>query len=220
MIDPISFKLFLGAALVLVLAPGPDSLLVLSRSLFGGWRVGWIASAGITTGNVMHAALAAAGISAVIAASPVLFDALRIAGALYLLWIGGRALQAAWRSWKQHHAPPLPETARPAGRGWRRIFVHAFFTNLLNPKIILFYLAFIPQFVNPAIGPVALQTFVYGITLTAMGLVYLLAVSVIAAGSARRFVQSPRFAAILDGVAGILFIGFALRLFLTERKLA
>lgn len=216
-IDPHLFQLYLVAAVILVLIPGPDSLLVLGRSLFDGRRAGWITAMGTMTGNVLHASLAAAGVSALVAASPALFDGLRLAGAAYLAWLGLRSLREAHRTWRSNGDAALPA---PSPAGARRAFTHAFVTNLLNAKVILFYLAFVPQFVAPALGSVALQTFILGIVLTLMGWLYHLALAALAAGAAHRVARSRRFRAALDGVAGLLFLGFAVRLFLTERRLA
>ena len=214
-IDTHLFQLFLVAAVVLVLLPGPDSFLILSRGLFNGRLQGWIAALGTTTGNVVHAILAAIGVSAIIAASPWMFDALRIAGAAYLVLLGAKALHAAVTTWRRGHGP----VACPVGpMGWRSIFVQAALTNLLNPKVILFYLAFVPQFVQPALGSVGLQTMVLGLTLAGMALVYHLVLAALAAGAARRVLQSHRFRAVLNAVAGLMFVGFAIRLFLTERR--
>jgi threonine/homoserine/homoserine lactone efflux protein len=130
-IDPQLFQLYLVAAVVLILAPGPDSLLVVSRGMFGGRRAGWVTAAGTTTGNVTHAALAAAGVSAVVAASPALFDALRLAGAGYLAWLGAKALRDAARAWRSAAGSFLPAVPLATGR---RAFAHAFLTNLLNPR--------------------------------------------------------------------------------------
>ncbi len=218
-LDPHLFQLYLVAAAVLVLIPGPDTLLVLGRSLFEGRRAGWVTAMGTMTGNVLHAALAAAGVSALVAASPALFDGLRLAGAAYLAWLGLKSLREARRAWRSGDGdaaavPPLP----PAGA--RRAFAHAFVTNLLNAKVILFYLAFVPQFVAPALGSVALQTFALGLVLTLMGWLYHLALAALAAGAARRVAASRRFRAAVEGAAGLLFLGFAVRLFLTERRFA
>lgn len=217
-IDAHLFQLYLVAAVILVLIPGPDTLLVLGRSLFEGRQAGWITAAGIVTGNVVHAILAAAGVSALIAASPALFDALRLAGAAYLAWLGIRSLQAAWAIGRSGAAGPTLTPPRPAGT--RRVFAHALTTNLLNAKVILFYLAFVPQFVAPALGSVALQTFLLGLVLTAMGWLYHLSLATLAARAAAHLAGSRRFRAAIDGVAGLLFLGFALRLFLTERRFA
>jgi threonine/homoserine/homoserine lactone efflux protein len=216
-VEPHLFQLYLIAAVVLILIPGPDSLLVLSRSLFDGRRAGWITAAGTTMGNVAHATLAAAGISAVIAASPELFYTLRLAGAGYLAWLGLRSLRVAWQAWRSGSDRPLLSLA-PASA--RRAFSHAFLTNLLNPKVVLFYLAFVPQFVSPGAGSIALQTLLLGLILAFLAWLYHLALAALAAGAAQRVMNSRGFRAAIDGMAGLLFIGFAARLFLTERRFA
>lgn len=217
LLDPDLLKLYLVAAVVLVLAPGPDSLLVLTRSVADGRRAGFVSTAGIMLGNLVHATAASAGISALIAGAPALFDLLRLAGSCYLAWLGAKAIlgaRAAWRSAGRGELPAAP--ARRPGR----TFVHALLTNLLNPKIILFYLAFVPQFVAPALGHVALQTFLLGALLAVMGAAYMIGLTVLGAGAAQRAFRSGKVRAALDGAAGLIFLGFALRLFLTERKFA
>lgn len=215
-LDPHLLTLYLVAATVLVIAPGPDSLLVLSRGVTGGRRTGIIATVGITVGNVIHASLAAAGISALIAASPMLFDVLRYAGAGYLVWIGVQSLRAAWAARRAGATPAMP----PPPPGARAVFVQALGTNLLNPKVILFQLAFVPQFVAPDLGHVAAQTFILGVILAAMGFVYLCAVAAAGAKAARAILASRTLRAGLDALAGVLFLGFAVRLLLTERRIA
>lgn len=216
-LDPHLVQLYLVAATVLVLAPGPDSLLVLSRSITDGRNAGVVATIGITVGNVVHSILAAAGISALIAASPALFDLLRYAGGAYLGWIGARALWSAITSRSADDGSvERPADSAPA----HRVFLQALLTNLLNPKVILFYLAFVPQFVAPMLGHVAVQTFVLGSILAGLGCIYLLGVAALSAGAARRVLSNARVKAVLDGVAGVLFLGFALRLLLTDRRIA
>lgn len=212
------FQIYLLAAVILVLIPGPDSLLIASRSAFEGRRAGFIAAAGTTAGNVAHAVMASLGISAVIAASPALFDAVRYAGAVYLVWIGAKSLIQAYRCWRAGRDNiPLESLMRATAA---RNFVHAFLTNLLNPKVVLFYLAFVPQFVSPMAGSVGLQTLLLGLVLAFVAWIYHLGLATFVAGAARRFVENGRVRAVLDTIAGVLFLGFAARLFLTERQAA
>lgn len=215
-LDPHLLSLYLVAAVVLVLAPGPDSLLVLSRAIGDGRRAGLVAALGITAGSLLHAVMAAVGVSALIAASPALFDAMRWAGGGYLAWIGAKALKAAWNARRDGAARP----AAPESAGDRRVFAQALLTNLLNPKVILFQLAFVPQFAAPALGHVAMQILLLGAIHAALGGLYLCGVAAAASGAARRILASPRFRAALDAAAGLLFLGFALRLLLTERRVA
>lgn len=217
-LDPHLVQLYLIAVCVLVLAPGPDSLLVLTRSIADGRRAGVIATLGISIGNLIHTLLAAAGISALIAASPALFDVLRYAGGGYLAWIGARSLWSVWTS-RGKAGGEAPATA-PDSTRLPAVFAQALLTNLLNPKVILFQLAFVPQFIAPALGHVAFQTFILGNLITLLGAAYLTGVAALSSGAARRVLASERVRTALDGIAGVLFLGFALRLLLTDRKFA
>jgi RhtB (resistance to homoserine/threonine) family protein len=216
-LDPHLLQLYLIAVCVLVLAPGPDFLLVLTRSVADGRRAGVIATLGISLGNVIHALLAAIGVSALIAASPALFDALRFAGGGYLAWIGARSLWSAVASRADgaNGSAATSDSARASV-----VFTQALLTNLLNPKIILFQLAFVPQFVAPELGHVAAQIFLLGNLITVLGAAYLVGVAALSAGTARRVLSSQRMKTALDGLAGVLFLGFAVRLLLTDRKFA
>ncbi|NYZ11367.1 LysE family translocator [Azospirillum sp. RWY-5-1] len=215
-LDPQLLSLYLVAAVVLVLAPGPDSLLVLSRGINDGRRAGLVAALGITAGSLLHAVMAAVGVSAMIAASPRLFDTLRWAGGAYLAWIGVKALKAAWDARRAGAGGLMPtESAND-----RRVFAQALLTNLLNPKVILFQLAFVPQFVAPALGHVALQIVLLGAIHAVLGGIYLSGIAAAASGAARRALSSQTMRVVLDAVAGALFLGFALRLLLTQRSTA
>ncbi len=216
-IDPHLFQLYLVAVIILILIPGPDFLLVLGRSLFDGKRAGWTAIAGITLGTFTHSTLAAAGISAVVAASPALFQGLKTAGAAYLAFLGVKALIAARHHWKHHGAAGA--VRQDAGLDARRIFTQALVTNLLNAKVILFYLAFLPQFVAPQLGHVALQMFIMGQMVAIIGGLYLLVIAAFAARAADRIAANRWFRAGVEALSGVIFLGFALRLFMTERKL-
>lgn len=217
-LDPHLLHLYLIAVCVLVLAPGPDFLLVLTRSVADGRRAGVIATLGISLGNVVHALLAAVGVSALIAASPALFDALRFVGGGYLAWIGARSLWSAVVS--RADGADAPAAATSDSTRDSVVFTQALLTNLLNPKIILFQLAFVPQFVAPELGHVAVQIFLLGNFITLLGAAYLTGVAALCAGTARRVLSSQRMKTALDGLAGVLFLGFALRLLLTDRKFA
>lgn len=202
--DPQLFLAFLVATWVLILTPGPDMLFVIGQTLSGGARRGWAAVFGIVTGAMVHIALAASGVAALLAAAPALFDALRVAGALYLLWLAQGALRAAWRGGAKL------EAAAPA----RAAFRDGLVTNLTNPKVILFFLAFLPQFVDPERAPAWLQMVILGplVPLMAMPLY-----GVLIAGADRAAARLSRFARWLDGLAGLLFLVLGLRLLLASR---
>lgn len=213
-IDPQLLLAFLAAATVLTITPGPDTMLVLASSTTGGPRAGVAATLGIATSLVLHAALAALGISALVAASPVAFDVLRIAGALYLLWIGLVALYQ-FLAGLTNVAPPQTALAKPAL--WSA-YQRGVLSNALNPKVIIFYIAFLPQFANPELGNVPLQIFVLGTIHNAIGLVWLFALSVVSGRTAQAFSQNRRVRTWLDGLAGSIYILLAVRMLMLERK--
>ena len=135
------YWLFIATAVVLVLTPGQDTFFILGRSLTGGRSAGIAAALGITAGSIGHTLLAALGLSALLATSPYAFMAVKFAGAAYLIYIGVRALLS--------RAAGLPgERARDGADGWGPAFRQGVITNLLNPKVALFFLALMPQFIN------------------------------------------------------------------------
>lgn len=206
-VDPQLFLAYLLAAWVLILTPGPDMLFVLGQTLSGGQRHGWAAVAGIVTGAMGHVVLAASGVAALIAAHPALFDALRLLGALYLIWLGAGALRAAWRGQGGTLRPTAPT---------RAAFRDGLLTNLLNPKVILFFLAFLPQFVDPGRSPVWLQMLLLGPLLPLMALPVFAALIHLSHRAANRLATASGSGATrwLDGVAGTIFLGLGLRLLL------
>lgn len=151
--DAAAFSLFLAAAIVLAITPGPGIFYVLARSIKGGRREGYASAAGTAVGGLFHVVAAALGISAVLAASAETFTVVKYAGAAYLIYLGIRALTAP------DEAPELDETGQQ--RETRRVFFQGITTEILNPKTALFFLAFIPQFVNPR-GTVVLEFIVLG----------------------------------------------------------
>ncbi|MEM7428971.1 MAG: LysE family translocator, partial [Pseudomonadota bacterium] len=156
-LDPTLTAAYLVVALTVALSPGPDVLFVLANSMQHKMR-GAVASAlGIGAGSLLHAFAAAVGISALIAASPTAFDVLRYAGAAYLAYLGFQAL----RSW-YHGAGPAGSAGQVTETSALRVFQRALVTNILNPKVIVFYLALLPQFVSEALGHVGLQIFLLG----------------------------------------------------------
>jgi|YNPMSStandDraft_1061717.scaffolds.fasta_scaffold30199_2 threonine/homoserine/homoserine lactone efflux protein len=206
-VDPQLLAAYLLAVVVLILTPGPDMLFALGQTLAGGPRRGWAATGGIMLGAALHVAAAAAGVSAAIAASPTLFEALRLAGAGYLLWIGAQAIRGSLRG---GGVMIRPAEAR-AGLG--AAFRQGLLTNLTNPKVGLFFLAFLPQFVDPARAPVWLQMLLLGPLLPILALP---AYWGIIAGAARlaEVLRRGHAGRWLEGLAGLLFLGLALRLLL------
>ncbi|AHC99820.1 LysE family translocator [Leisingera methylohalidivorans] len=205
MIDPLSLLAFVPAALALNLTPGADMMFCLGQGLRSGRRAALAASAGITAGCMVHVVLAGLGLGALVAAVPGLFDVIRWAGVGYLLYL-------AWGAWRGGRAAATG-TAAPAARAFRAGFV----VNLTNPKVILFVLAFIPQFVVPGAGPVLGQFLIYGAVLSLGGFFINGLAGIFAGQAGGRLTGSPVFARWLGRVSGTIFAALAVRLAIMER---
>ena len=198
-LDPATVVSFLGAGILLNLTPGADVMFASASGLAGGPRSGIAAALGVALGGVFHTCLAAAGLAALLAASPLAFEALRYLGAAYLLYL---AVQA-WR------AGVARARSGPAGRG--RALRRGFVTNVLNPKVSLFVLAFLPQFTSPEAGPVWLQILALGLLFSATGFVVTAGYGVLAGVAGR---APGRGAGWLNKLAALVFCGLAARLLL------
>ncbi len=203
-VDPHLLLAYLAAAWVLILIPGPDTMFILGQTLAGGRRRGWMATAGITTGAFAQILAASFGLAALLAAAPGLFEAVRLAGAAYLAWLGIGALRAAWRG-DGGGGGLVP--AVPA----RRAYFQGMLTNLLNPKVALFFLAFLPQFVAPDRAAPWVQMLLLGPLLPLMALPFFAVVIAAADQAAARFARigAGRAGRWLNGAAGAIFLGLA-----------
>ncbi len=158
-----TLALFAAAALALVMVPGPNHLYVATRSLAEGPRAGLAAGLGVELGTLAHTAAAAIGVSALIASSAVAFDIVRYAGAAYLIVLGVRAL-------RDRGTVDLDEGAVASATPLRRAVAEGALVNILNPKVALFFLAFLPQFVDPDRGSPATQLLIFGATVSVIGM--------------------------------------------------
>ncbi|MCB6179161.1 LysE family translocator [Rhodobacter sp. Har01] len=204
-VDPLTLAAFIPAGLALNLTPGADMMFVLAQGLRGGPRAGMAANFGIAAGCVVHVAIAALGLAALLKAHPAAFEAIRWGGVGYLLWLAWNNLRAG---------PVRPGTA--AAMPLPRIFRDALVVNLLNPKVALFILAFLPQFVDPA-GPVLAQFVVLGLVFNLGGLLVNGAVALTAAGLGARLARSDGLSRGLGRVSGAILAALALRLAVMER---
>lgn len=203
---------FATAVFILNATPGVDFLLTVSRTLQGGVRAGLAAVAGINTGCVVHALVAAFGLAALLAVNPGAFRLIQWAGAVYLVWLGLGLPREAWRTGVMAAVTGLPE---PAPRSAWSDFRAGLLTNLLNPKVALFFLAFLPQFV-PAASPSKTASFLLlGLWFVLQAGLFSLTLVALAALLARLGSTGPT-RRVLNAVGGLLFIGLALRL-LRER---
>lgn len=204
-VDPLVLLAFLPAALALNLTPGADMMFTLGQGLKGGWKAGQAANLGIAAGGMVHVTLAALGLAAVIKAHPAAFEAVRWAGVGYLLWL-------AWKSLSAGPVRPAQVTRAPLGR----VFREALMVNLLNPKVILFILSFLPQFVDPA-RPVMPQFLTLGAVFCAGGLAVNGVVGGFAGGIGARLARSDILSRWLGRVSAGIFGLLALRLAVMER---
>ena len=174
--------LFATAALALIVIPGPNLIYITARSVAEGRRAGIASALGVEAGTLVHVVAAAFGLSALIASSATAFSALKYAGAAYLVYLGVRTLLA--------RDEPAAEAPDAAPVTLRRAFAEGALVNVLNPKVALFFLAFLPQFIDPDRGAMAVQVLVLGTVLlllgTALDLVYALAASWLGARLARK----------------------------------
>jgi threonine/homoserine/homoserine lactone efflux protein len=194
--------LFIGPALVLLLVPGPAVLYIFARSVEQGRLAGLVSILGIHTATLVHVAAAALGLSALLASSALAFSVVKYAGAAYLIWLGLKKL------FGRSEVAVVDVTVE--GNGHRRLFRDGFIVNLLNPKTALFFLAFLPQFVEADRGHVAMQIAVLGLLFTSLGIVtdgcYALAAGTVGnwLKRSRAYLEVERY------VSGVLFIGLGL----------
>lgn len=202
--------LFCGAALLMVLTPGPNMIYLISRSICQGRRAGVLSLFGVAAGFLVHMFAAAVGLTALFMAIPLAYELLKWAGALYLLYLAWQAVRPGARSPFQARDLPIDSP--------RRLFFMGFLTNVLNPKIAVFYLAIFPQFVSPAHGSVFAQSLLLGITQIGVSFSVNLCIVMFAARLALWFARSPHWLAAQRWVMGAVLAGLAVRLALEPRR--
>ena len=210
MLDLTQLLPFLAAALALNLTPGADMTYVIARSATQGRAAGIAASLGISAGSVVHSVLAALGVSALLQHSETAFLVVKYAGAAYLLYLAWKAIRAG------NGAIAVDRTL--ARTSLWRVFAEGALTNLLNPKVALFILAFLPQFVDPARGNAAVQILLLGATFNVGGTSVNAIVACSASAAARAIGGSAGFGRWLNRASALVFVGLAVRLALTERR--
>ncbi|HEY0201587.1 MAG TPA: LysE family translocator [Burkholderiaceae bacterium] len=208
---------FIVSGLLLNLAPGPDVLYIVGHAIRGGLRGGAVAALGIASGCLVHVAAAALGVGALLAASATAFAVLKWLGAAYLAWMGLRLLWGSRPGVRPHDAPYFIATSEGgvSARGLKGIFSGGFYTNVLNPKVALFFLAFVPQFITTQAPHPALAFLLLGLLFVANALFICLGWALVAAWLARRVGVLRHGLRWLDRAAGVLFVGFGVRLALS-----
>lgn len=196
--------LFVTSAILLNLTPGQDTLYIVGRSLAQGRRAGFLSVFGIASGSVVHTAAAAMGLSALLAASPHAFTFLKWGGAAYLVYVGARLIL--------ERPTPMDGPDSPASESPWNVYRDGFLTNLLNPKVALFYLAFLPQFVSPSSESKTLAFLFLGALFMCTGTTWSLVLAWGASGLGRRFRERPAAGSILKRATGATFVGLGVKM--------
>jgi threonine/homoserine/homoserine lactone efflux protein len=202
---------FIVSGLLLNILPGPDSLLIMTRSATQGWRAGSAAAIGIGAGTCVHILAAALGLSAVLATSSAAFTAVKLVGAAYILWMAVGLL----RSKQQEGQVQVLELPRLP---YRTIFAQGFLTNVLNPKVALFFLAFVPQFIRADAPDKALAFIVLGCIFNLNGMLWCNALSLFTARASARLKLDPVVSLWLKRITGSLFVWLGVKLALSKQS--
>jgi threonine/homoserine/homoserine lactone efflux protein len=204
------------SGLLLNIMPGPDSLLIMARSASQGWRAGCAAALGIGAGTMVHVTAAAVGLSALLSTSAMAFSVVKWVGAAYIVYVGIGMLRARLKA-----ADDTPAAggimAAAAPLPYRKIFAQGFLTNVLNPKVALFFLAFVPQFISADSPNKALAFLILGCIFNFNGMLWCNALAVFTAFASARLKVKPLVALWLNRVTGSLFLALGARLALSEQ---
>lgn len=205
LIDLHTYLLFLGAAIVLVLVPGPDMAYMLTRTIVQGRRAGIVAAIGINAGAYVHLTAAVAGLSALLLTSSIAFSIVKWLGAVYLIWIGVQALRS------KHETASLTDGSSKVF-STRAIFWQGFWSDVLNPKVAMFFVAFLPQFVNVSTGHETQQLLLLSVTANVVAVVLNIVIVCCASVVTQRLRANARFSSWMTRVMGAMFVALGLRL--------
>lgn len=208
MLAPDQFLGFLAAAMLITLSPGPDNLMVLGVGISRGRAQGMAFGLGCALGCLSHTLLATLGVSALIAASPIAFSALKVGGGLYLLWLGIQALRSKGRVNVAKTSVPIESL--------QRLFAKGLFANSINPKVILFFLSFLPQFVIAERGQVAWQTAQFGLLFTLQAALLFGLLGFFSGAVGQWINRNESAGRWLDRIAGTIFVVLGVRLIVSR----
>ncbi len=207
MIDVSVLPIFFITVMVLFITPGPDMAFLVATGVSQGRKPAFFASLGVTLAMFIHGIAAAIGLSAIIATFPIAFDVIRYAGAVYLVWLAIKSIQS--RDAQHETATTIKSPLENFRRG--------FFTNLLNPKAILFEAVFLPQFTNPEFGSIGLQVFILGTILALLGFLWNSFLAIASGSASTLLVSNSKFQSFQKWLLGTVYAGLAVRLLVMER---
>lgn len=200
--------LFLTASVALALAPGPDNIFVLTQSALHGRKAGILVTLGLCTGLLVHTSAVALGVAVIFQTSELAFTILKVVGALYLLYLAVQAFRAS--------ASKLDE-GENTSLSWQKLYGRGIVMNITNPKVAIFFLAFLPQFADPSLGPITVQMLLFGGLFMVATLLVFGSVAWFAGFLGEWLKGSEKAQVVMNRVAGTIFAGLALRLVISER---
>ncbi len=206
----INYEAFLVAGIILNLTPGTDTMYILGRSISQGKKAGVLSALGITTGSLVHCIFAALGLSIILAKSALAFQIVKYAGAAYLIYLGFKMLLS-----KSNEQFKLEQNDNKTN--YRKIYFSGIFTNILNPKVALFFLAFLPQFINPNYAQNSLPFLILGLTFVTTGTIWCLALAFFSSKLSNSIRANYKIKKWLDKVTGGIFIALGIKLALSKR---
>lgn len=206
----INFEAFLLASILLNLTPGADTMYILGRSISQGKKAGLLSALGIASGALVHCLFAALGLSILLAKSAFAFQIVKYAGAIYLIYLGIKMLRSASKQ-SFDFKEELSEI------NYRKIYLSGIFTNILNPKVAFFFLAFIPQFINETYSTNPTPFLILGLTFVTTGTLWCLILAFFSSKLSNKIRQNYHFKIWLDRITGSLFIGLGIKLALSKK---
>lgn len=203
--------LFISATIAINITPGPDMIYILSRTVAQGRKIGIASSLGVCSGSLVHIFAAAFGLSAILATSAMAFTVVKYVGAVYLIYLGIQALRSKGISFD------MPEKKQQQSTFWKA-FRQGALIDILNPKVAIFFMAFLPQFVRPELGHAPIQILILGFLVNLVGMVIESILVLTAAQTTSFFRNNSQFSTLLDRILGSMLIGLGIRLALIENN--
>ncbi|AXH11129.1 LysE family translocator [Halarcobacter bivalviorum] len=209
MIDTTSLYMFIIASFLLCLAPGPDNIYVLTQGMTKSKKAAIVTTLGLCSGIIIHTSAAAFGISVIFQTSELAFNLVKYIGAAYLLYIAYQAFR--------HRDDKLDLTAQNSSNELKKLYIKGFFMNVLNPKVSIFFLAFLPQFVNPELGNIPMQMIILGLVFMALTVVVFSSIGIAGNMLSSKLMENPSISKILNILTSFVLGALAVKLALSSR---
>jgi len=209
MIELSNLLIFIGASFILCLVPGPDNIYVLTQGMTKSKKAAIITTLGLTTGLIIHTSAAAFGISAIFQTSEMAFNIVKYIGALYLLYIAYQAFK--------YRNEPLDLSVQNSNSELKKLYIKGFIMNILNPKVSIFFLAFLPQFITPANGNVPLQMIILGLVFMAITIVVFSVIGIVGNMLSEKLLEKPSIVKYMNILTSFVLVSLGLKLALSSR---